>query len=273
MTALHADQPLVLSSYCLGTEVPFAQRVSIAADAGFAGIGLRAENYWDAQQAGLDDQGMQDILDGHRVAIREVEYLTDWGTEEDRTDAQRRKEDTIFHLARTFGVSHVNAGLFQHPAEDAIVAGFADLCQRAGELTVALEFLPFGGVPNLGSAWNVIHSAGQPNGALLIDFWHWRRSGTSLADLAPVPADKIVSVQIDDVREHPMDPLRPEALHWRLPPGRGFGNVTEIIDALRAKQVQPRIVAVEVMNDDLIASGLDTTAHTLMQAARDVLAR
>jgi hypothetical protein len=37
--------------------------------------------------------------------------------------------------------------------------------------------------------------------------------------------------------------------------------------------VQPNIVAVEVMNDDLIASGLDTTAHTLMQASREVLAK
>ncbi len=273
MAALHADQPLVLSSYCLGTQAPFEQRVSVAADAGFAGIGLRAENYWDARQAGLDDQAMKDILDRHGMAIQEVEYLTDWGTEGDRTDAQRTKEDTIFHLARTFGVAHVNAGLFQHLPGDAIAEAYAALCQRADELTVALEFLPFGGVPNLRSAWNAVRSADQANGGLLIDFWHWRRSGTSLEDLEAVPADKIVSVQIDDVREHPMDPLRPETLHWRLPPGRGFGEITELIDALRAKRVQPNIVAVEVMNDDLIASGLETTARTLMQASREVLAR
>ena len=54
MPVLDADQPLVLSSYCLGTTVNFADRVRIAAAAGFAGIGLRAENYWDAQRAGID---------------------------------------------------------------------------------------------------------------------------------------------------------------------------------------------------------------------------
>jgi len=44
MPVLDADQPLVLSSYCLGTTVSFAERVRVAARAGFAGVGIRAEN-------------------------------------------------------------------------------------------------------------------------------------------------------------------------------------------------------------------------------------
>jgi sugar phosphate isomerase/epimerase len=271
MTALVADAPLVLSSHSLGTQVSFPDRVAIAADAGFAGIGLRAENYWDARESGLDDQGMQAVLDAHGMAVQEVEYLTDWGTEQDRTRDQRRKEEAIFHLARTFGVGHVNAGLFQHLPADVIGDGFLALCQRAQELIVALEFLPFGGVPSLRESWQVVRSAGQPNGALIVDTWHWVRSGTTVEDLDQVPAEKIVSIQINDVRQYPMDPLRPEALHWRLPPGQGFGNVTEIIAALRAKGVRPRIVAAEVMNDDLLAAGLETTAKVIMAACREVL--
>src|SRR5205823_453491 len=58
---------LVVSSYTLGTEVSFPERVRVAAAAGFAGIGLRAENYWQAQQAGLDDAAMQDVLARHGV--------------------------------------------------------------------------------------------------------------------------------------------------------------------------------------------------------------
>jgi hypothetical protein len=44
-----------------------------------------------------------------------------------------------------------------------------------------------------------------------------------------------------------MNPLRRETLHWRVP-RRGYGNIIELLDALRAKQVSPRIVAIEVMN-------------------------
>ncbi len=271
MPVLDADQPLVLSSYCLGTTVSFAERVWIAAAAGFAGIGLRAENYWDARRAGLDDASMLEILGMHRVRTWEVEYLSDWcGT---RDADQQAKEQTIFHMARTFGVPHVNAGLFKPEPLDAVVAGFAALCERARPLTVALEFLPFGAVPDLATLWKVVDAAGVANGGLLLDFWHWRRSGSRLDDLTPIPAERIVSVQIDDVIEHPMQPLRPEALHWRLPPGRGHGNVIELVRALRGKGVRPNVVAVEVMNDELIASGLDVTARTLMTASRELLAR
>ena len=128
-------------------------------------------------------------------------------------------------------------------------------------------------MPGLRDSWRTVCAADQPNGALLVDTWHWGRSGTTVQDLQPVDADRIVSVQINDVRRQPMDPLRPEALHWRLPPGRGFGNVSGIIAALRAKGVRPRIVAAEVMNDDLLAAGLETTARTIMTACREVLRR
>ena len=52
---------LVVSSYTLGTEVPFRDRVEAAAAAGFDGIGLRAENFWDAEAAGLDGAAMSEI--------------------------------------------------------------------------------------------------------------------------------------------------------------------------------------------------------------------
>ena len=62
-----AAPPLVVSSYTLGTEVGFEDRVRAAAAAGYEGIGLRAENYWDAQSAGLDDDAMREIAAEHGV--------------------------------------------------------------------------------------------------------------------------------------------------------------------------------------------------------------
>ena len=75
-----APPPLVVSSYTLGTEVGFQDRVRAAAAAGYEGIGLRAENYWDARAAGLDDDAMREIAVQHGVPILEVEYITAWGT-------------------------------------------------------------------------------------------------------------------------------------------------------------------------------------------------
>ncbi|HEY3263219.1 MAG TPA: sugar phosphate isomerase/epimerase [Pseudonocardiaceae bacterium] len=267
------SQPLVISSYTLGTEASFEERVRAAAAAGFAGIGLRAENYVDARRAGLDDAAMHAVLREHGMTVMEVEYLTGWGTEGDRDAAQQEKERTVFHLARTFGVGHLNAGLLEKPPLDAVPAAFGALCRRAGELTVALEFMPYSGVPDLATAWAVVDRCGEPNSALLVDAWHWTRSRAAPDDLGPVPAERIVSIQLCDVAAEPMPVPRQESLHHRLPPGRGFGDVAGMLRALRDHGVRPVVIAVEVISDELVARGVDGAARTVMAAAREVLDR
>ena len=111
--------PLVVSSYTLGTEVGFTDRVRAAAAAGFDGIGLRAENYWAAAETGLDGAAMAEIAAeagtpgaGGRVPHR-------LGAAADRDAAQQDKERTVFEMARTFGVGHLNAGLLEKLPHDA----------------------------------------------------------------------------------------------------------------------------------------------------------
>ncbi|HEY7816236.1 MAG TPA: sugar phosphate isomerase/epimerase [Nakamurella sp.] len=267
-----AAPPLVISCYTLGTEVSYPERVRAAAAAGFDGIGLRAENYWDALEAGLDGAAMAEIASAAGVPVLEVEYLTGWGSPADRTDEQRRKERTVVEMARTFGVRHMNAGLLEHLTVGQITEAFAGLCDRVGEdLTVALEFMPYSGVPDLATAWQVLRDAGRPNGALIVDVWHWARAGMTAADLAPVPAEKVLSVQLCDVLATPMDPLRAESLGHRLPPGQGHGDAVGLVRALHDHGVAPAVVAVEVISDALVARGVEQAAFTVYTAAVDVL--
>jgi len=264
----------VVSSYTLGTTVSFPERVAAAAAAGFEGIGLRAENYVAARSSGWDDAAMRATAARAGVPVLEVEYLTGWGRPEDRDPAQRTKERTLFAMARAFGVGHVNAGLLEHLAADVVTSAFADLCDRAGpDLVVALEPMPYSGVPDLRAAWQVVRDAGRPNGALLVDIWHWARAGTTRGDLDPVPPERIAAVQLCDVGEAPMEPLRAESLGHRLPPGQGHGDAVGVVRALSAHGVTPKVVAVEVISDDLVARGVGTAARTSAEAARQVLDR
>jgi sugar phosphate isomerase/epimerase len=267
-----APPPLIVSSYTLGTEVGFEDRVRAAAAAGYEGIGLRAENYWDAQAAGLDDTAICEIAAQNGVPILEVEYITAWGTPQDRDAAQQEKEQAVFHMARAFGVRHLNTGLLEKLPLDVMTEAFAALCDRAGDdLTVALEFMPYSGVPDLATAWQIIDDADRANGALIVDVWHWARAGMTPADLDPVPADRIVALQLCDVLEHPMQPPRAESLGHRLPPGHGYGDAVELVRALRETGVQPRLVTAEVISDELVSRGVDTAARTTAEAAREVL--
>lgn len=69
-----------------------------------------------------------------------------------------------------------------------------------------------------------------------------------------------------------MDPPRAESLGHRLPPGHGYGDVAGMLQALAAKGVEPAVVTVEVISDDLVARGLDVAARTSYAAARQALA-
>lgn len=266
--------PLVISSYTLGTVVDYPTRVRAAADAGFEGIGLRAENYWAAVESGLGPAALCEIAANAGVPVLEVEYLTAWGTAQDRNAAQRRKERTIHEMARAFGVTHLNAGLLERLPHQIVVESFAGLCDRAGpDLTVALEFMPYSGVPTLGAAWQILHDAGRPNSGLIVDAWHWARAEMTPADLTGIPADRIVAVQLADVRAEPMEPLRTESLGYRLLPGRGHGDNVGLLRALDHHGVKPAVVAVEVISAELLTTGIPNAATAAASAARTVLAK
>jgi sugar phosphate isomerase/epimerase len=268
---MHMVSPagLTLSSLTLG-DVSFAARVQAAASAGFSGIGLRAEDYVAAREAGLDDASMAGLLGDHGVSVTEVELLVGWG-EPAMDPLLQEKEATIAHVARTFAADHVNAALFAPRQSEQVTAGFVRLCSRLRDLTVALEFMPFGGLPDLAAAWDIVRRADQPNAGLIVDAWHWARSGAVAADLTDVPAGRIAVIQVADVGEEPMSDLRQETLHHRLPPGRGSGDVAGLLRALHDHGVTAP-VSVEVMSDELLAAGPDSTALQVMSGAAAVLA-
>ena len=260
--------PLTISSYTLGTEISFEERVKTAKAAGFDGIGLRAETYILAVKQGYSDERMLEILAENDMKVTEVEYITLWAdpnktAETPETLLQQFKEQTIYHMARLFGVGHINCGLMEkYPAEVHIEA-FKALCTRAKELIIGLEFMPYSGVPDLASAWNIVKEADCENGMLILDTWHWARANMTAADLEGVPADKVVSIQICDVleRRYPDTILRDESMHDRLCPGTGWGDTVGFLKALKAHGIQPRVIGTEVISDPILSQGYHVAAE------------
>lgn len=260
--------PLTISSYTLGTEINFEDRVKIAKEAGYDGIGLRAETYMLAVKQGYSDDRMLEILAEHDMKVTEVEYITLWADpnktiETPETLLQQFKEQTIYHMARLFGVGHINCGLMEkYPAEVHIQA-FKELCTRAKELVIGLEFMPYSGVPDLASAWNIVKEADCENGMLILDTWHWARANMTAADLEGVPAEKVVSIQICDVleRRYPDTILRDESMHDRLCPGTGWGDTEGFLRALKAHGIKPRVVGTEVISDPILSQGYQKAAE------------
>ena len=268
------NHPMTISSWTLGDQCTFEERVSAAKAAGFEGIGLRAETYVDALNEGLFDQDLLAILDKYGMKVTEVEYIVQWA-EEHRSYEQKYKEQICFHMCELFGVDSINCGLMENYSVEHTAQKLRELCHRAGRYAIGVEPMPYSGLPDVKKAWAVVQAAGCDNAKLLLDSWHYIRADQplDLSVLEGIPAEKIVSIQINDVQAHPYAKsiLRDESMHDRMLPGTGCGNTAGFVKLIRDKGVRPAVVGVEVISDEILSRGVAQAAKDNYEAARAVL--
>ena len=268
------NYPITISSWTLGDQCTFEERVAAAKAAGFEGIGLRAETYVDALNEGLFDEDLLAILDKYGMRVTEVEYIVQWA-EEHRSYEQKYTEQICFHMCDLFGVESINCGLMENYSVEYTAQKLRELCRRAGKYTIGVEPMPYSGLPDVKKAWAVVQAAGCDNAKLLLDSWHYIRANqpVDLSVLEGIPAEKIVSVQINDVQAHPYAKsiLRDESMHDRMLPGTGYGDTAGFVKLMRDKGVQPTVMGVEVISDEILSHGVAQAAKENYDAARAVL--
>jgi sugar phosphate isomerase/epimerase len=272
---------LVLCSGTLRRGTPFAARLWAAATAGFTAVSLWGRDYAAARDEGLSDADLRAMLDHHGLTVAEVDPAWWWppGASEvvipptlDSEDIFRFGEDELFAVAEALGARSLNAvDVLGGPwgIDDATEA-FAGLCSRAAEhgLLVHLEWLSWSKIPDLATALRIVESAGQANGGLTIDAWHFVRTGGDIDRLRDVPGSSILAVQLSDGPLEAEADLLDATLHDRLLPGEGAFDLRGIIEALRHTGTQAPL-GVEVFSDDLHARPADEAARA---AARTTLA-
>lgn len=214
---------------------------------------------------GLTDQDILAILDRYHVRCTEVEYIVQW-CEEPRSYEQKYKEQTCFHMCHLFGVEHINTGLMESYSVEFTAEKLKALAHRAslaGQLIIALEPMPYSGMPDLKKTWAILQAAGAPNVMMLLDMWHWVRADQPFDLLTKEQAKRVISIQLDDAYKRPYAKsiLRDESMHDRLAPGTGFEDRTErFIKMIKAAGVDPKVIGVEVISDQYMAKGIDWVA-------------
>lgn len=141
-------------------------------------------------------------------------------------------------VARFFGVDCFNVPHYRgDPATP--VGEFADrlapFCEQAAVLgaTVALEFLPGTGIPDLERALRIVEATGAPNLGIALDTWHWARTHATLADIRALAPGTVKDFQISD-RAANQDALPDSEQFGRLVPGEGVMPLAELIRAVHA---------------------------------------
>ena len=167
--------PITISSWTLGDQCTFEERVAAAKNAGYEGIGLRAETYVDALNEGLFDQDILNILEKYDMKVTEVEYIVQWA-EEHRSYEQKYKEQMCFHMCELFNVKQINCGLMENYSVEYTAQKLSELCHRAGKYIIGVEPMPYSGIPDVKKGWAVVKAADCDNAKLILDTWHWVRA-------------------------------------------------------------------------------------------------
>lgn len=209
----------------------FDAKLYAAATAGFAAVGLSWEEIEPALERDAEEIRLAEL------AVAEMTGLSSW-TESDPTahSLAMIQAEAIFEMAADLGCSVVVAGPPVEAVEPVPAAtAFGELCRLADrfKVRVGIEFLGRGhSLSTFASVWHIIELADVPNGGLVLDTFHFHRSGCTLEMLESVPAEKIFLVQVSDSVDLPLREL--EDRH-RVYPGSGVIPLDPLLAALGEK--------------------------------------
>jgi sugar phosphate isomerase/epimerase len=180
----------------------------------------------------------------------------------------RIDEAMCLRAAEGVGAPVINMAHFLgQPVEvERLIEAVAGIVERAGGLTITLEFIPGTGVSDIGQSHRIAHAAGAK---VMLDSWHLARSGGTLSDIEQLPAASIGGVQISDWRVPPPGTAY-VPMSGRLLPGEGELPLSELMAAIEANS--PRLdMCIEVFSAEMEALGWDEAARQMAEATRKIL--
>lgn len=215
----------------------------------------------------LKHRGLQPISIS---AIRDWQHRGGWG-QEDYIESVRG----CFQKAVAIGCDCMVACAFaedRNPERD--TRNFIELCREGKKygVRIALEFLPWAGINDVLSAWQVVRDANCANGGLLVDSFHFFKGGSRIQDLRKVPTEKIFLVHLNDAPESGTD-IKDMCMNHRLFPGDGMGSfpLKEFLDELIIEKKYAGWLVLEVLRKENEKSSYLDICKTGMDSMRKIL--
>ncbi len=224
---------------------PLGERVVAAAAAGYSALSLSPEDYLAAKADGLSDADIRALVSDAGLRVNCYDPYTKWlPSWEPPPEFDPNMvaffdvgEAEFFRAAEAVGASSMTVlepfGR-RWPTEiaTACLQRIAQIGADAG-LAVNLEFIPFWGIPDLATAWELVRLADQPNLGLVVDTWHYFRGRPDDELLASIPGDRIGAVQVSDASSRPVADLMTDCLHHRVAAGDGAFPLQRVLTTLR----------------------------------------
>jgi sugar phosphate isomerase/epimerase len=264
---------LILSSGTVGNP-PLDGLIEAAVAGGYGSVAIWPADYLQWRESGISDGQARSRLNDAGIAVSQVDCLLMWSLNPGSKRAAAEESD-VFAAAEAFGarcVSAIGPGDDRFSV-DQLAETLAGTCDRGAEhgFDIALEVAPWKGNVDLETAVQLIKATGRSNAGLVIDSWHLFRGATPASQLAAVPGEMVMSIQISDAPYAPGPDLVAETMGARLLPGVGAIDLRKLLRALD-DQSNGVALTVEVLSDELRAAGPAEAGRLTGQATRSVLA-
>ncbi len=253
---------------------PLRERMEGAAAAGFTGFGLLSDDL-PAAIARYRLSGIKAMLADNGITHLELESIPRWWSD----GPLRERSDLIRHAlldaAEVLGASHIkvtpdgNDG----PWDRGRWAGeFAELAAQAEGVgaRLGIEFFPWSNIKTLHDGLQLVTDAGHDAGGVIIDTWHVARAHTPAADLATVPPERIIGVELNDADEEVIGTLFADTVNRRRYCGEGVFDLTGMINALRTAGWSGPW-GVEILSDEHRSQPMGEALRRAARSARDAL--
>ncbi len=260
----------------LRSPLSLRERVEAAAAAGFRGFGLLSD---DLPRAVADYglSGIRAMLADHGIVHLELEGIPYWWDDGPRGRESDRVRHDLLDAAAALGARHLKV---TPDGDDGPwdrgrwAARFADLAAQAHDVgaRLGIEFFPWSNIKTLHDGLDLVAEAGHEAGGVVIDTWHIARAHTPVGDLASVPLQRIVGVELNDADEQVIGSLFADTVHRRRYCGQGSFDLSGIIAALRSAGWNGPW-GVEILSDEHRSVPLDQALSRTVETARCVLRR
>jgi 2-keto-myo-inositol isomerase len=225
---------------CLNTStirpVPLVDKIKAAAAAGFRAIEPWNDDV-DAYLAGGGTMAaLNALLREKGLSVPSVIAIMGWiGCPDAERDKQRVEAIRRIEQAAAIGAPHIVASPPGGTVDlDRAARDYREVLQLGKERGIrpSMEFLGFvEQINNINAAWEIVQRAGDPDGTIVIDWFHMvRGQASTVDDLKRIPAAKISIVHLDDVPYN--KPFSEMSDGDRVYPGDGNIPLAEMFGAL-----------------------------------------
>ena len=237
------------------TTMPYTleQDLEAAAKAGFDAVEIWSRKL-DAYLVDHDAAELKDLLDAHGLRAASLCPYGLVGFSDNRTQLREIERAAEVAAAIDCPVLLVCAdappvGMDRVEAFDTMAVAARAYTERAAVHGVKIAIEPLGRhpfIPGPREALEVIERAGHDGLGLMMDFFHYYKSGVPLEDIRAIPTELLLIVHVNDCEDLPLAALTDQ---HRVYMGEGVIPLGQMLDALRSKGY-PGALSVEIFREE-----------------------